>query len=209
MLRILVAEDHQLVSDGVVALLKADGLEVVGEAANGQEAVALAEKLCPDVVVMDVSMPLLNGIDATRAIRRSLPDTRSILVTVHDEDEYVLSAFRAGASGYVLKRQAAAELIRAIHEVHAGSVYVSPGISRALIDAVRTGADTPPDPLTPREREVLQLVAEGMTSKEIGALLHISVKTADTHRASIMSKLDIHDTATLVRYAVRRGIIEA
>lgn len=209
MLRILIAEDHKLVGDGMVALLRADGMEVIGEARDGRQAVALAEELRPDVVVLDVSMPQLNGIDAARAIRRSLPDTRAVLVTVHDEDEYVLSAFRAGANGYVLKRQAASDLIRAIREVHAGSVYISPGISRTLIDAVRTGGDVPGDPLTPREREVLQLVAEGKTSKEIGALLCISLKTADTHRASIMAKLDIHDTPSLVRYAIRRGIVEA
>jgi len=130
-------------------------------------------------------------------------------VTVHDEDEYVLNAFRAGVRGYVLKKQAAADLLQAIKEVQAGSVYVSPGMSRALVDAVRTNTEMRSDLLTGREREVLQLVAEGKTSKEIASVLDVSVKTAETHRANIMNKLDIHETAGLVRYAIRHGMVEA
>jgi len=208
-LRVLIAEDHQLVSDGLVALLKAAGHEVVGRASDGQTAVRLAETLHPDVAVLDASMPLLNGIDAARAIQRVRPDTKAIIVTVHDEDEYVLNAFRAGVRGYVLKKQAASDLLQAIKEVQAGSVYVSPGMSRALVDAVRTNTEMRSDLLTGREREVLQLVAEGKTSKEIASVLDVSVKTAETHRANIMNKLDIHETAGLVRYAIRHGMVEA
>jgi DNA-binding NarL/FixJ family response regulator len=208
-LRVLVAEDHQLVSDGIVALLRAAGHEIVGRASDGQTAVRLAETLNPDIAVLDASMPLLNGIDASRAIQRVRPDTKAIIVTVHDEDEYVLNAFRAGVRGYVLKKQAAADLLQAIKEVQAGSVYVSPGMSRALVDAVRTNKELRSDLLTGREREVLQLVAEGKTSKEIASVLDVSVKTAETHRANIMNKLDIHETAGLVRYAIRHGMVEA
>jgi DNA-binding NarL/FixJ family response regulator len=208
-LRVLIAEDHQLVSDGLVALLKAAGHEIVGRASDGQTAVRLAETLHPDVAILDASMPLLNGIDASRAIQRVRPDTKAIIVTVHDEDEYVLNAFRAGVRGYVLKKQAASDLLQAIKEVQAGSVYVSPGMSRALVDAVRTNTEMRSDLLTGREREVLQLVAEGKTSKEIAAVLDVSVKTAETHRANIMNKLDIHETAGLVRYAIRHGMVEA
>jgi len=205
----LIAEDHQLVSDGLVALLKAAGHEIVGRATDGQTAVRLAETLHPDVAILDASMPLLNGIDASRAIQRVRPDTKAIIVTVHDEDEYVLNAFRAGVRGYVLKKQAASDLLQAIKEVQAGSVYVSPGMSRALVDAVRTNTEMRSDLLTGREREVLQLVAEGKTSKEIASVLDVSVKTAETHRANIMNKLDIHETAGLVRYAIRHGMVEA
>jgi len=207
--RVLIAEDHQLVSDGLVALLKAAGHEVVGRASDGQTAVRLAETLHPDVAILDASMPLLNGIDAARAIQRVRPDTKAIIVTVHDEDEYVLNAFRAGVRGYVLKKQAASDLLQAIKEVQAGAVYVSPGMSRALVDAVRTNTEMRSDLLTGREREVLQLVAEGHTSKEIASVLDVSVKTAETHRANIMNKLDIHETAGLVRYAIRHGMVEA
>lgn len=208
MLRVLVAEDHKLVSEGLVALLRADGIEVVGDAADGREAVSLAEALEPDVIILDVSMPLLNGIDAARAILAIRPEAKAIAVTVHTDEEYVLNAFRAGVRGYVLKKQAAADLLQAIRAVHAGQVYVSPGISQTLVDALRSGAESSADPLTAREREILQLVAEGKTSKEIAALLIISVKTAETHRANIMAKLDIHDTPGLVRYAIRRGLVQ-
>jgi DNA-binding NarL/FixJ family response regulator len=208
-LRVLIADDHQLVSDGIVALLKGAGHEIVARASDGQTAVRLAEQLHPDIAILDASMPLLNGIDAARAIQRIRPDTKAIIVTVHDEDEYVLNAFRAGVRGYVLKKQAASELLQAIKEVQGGAVYVSPGMSRALVDAVRSNTEMRTDVLTGREREVLQLVAEGKTSKEIASVLDVSVKTAETHRANIMNKLDIHETAGLVRYAIRHGMVQA
>jgi len=207
-LRILVAEDQRLIGEGIAALLRNAGFEIVGEAQDGHEAVRLAESLTPDVAVLDISMPGLNGIDAARSIQRNRPETKTVVVTMHNEDAYVIDALRAGVGGYVLKSQASSDLVSAIRQVRDGSVYLSPGISSALASAVRSNSEIPEDPLTPHEREVLQLVAEGKTSKEVGAILHVSGKTVDAHRASIMKKLDIHDTAGLVRYAIRRGFIE-
>ena len=207
-LRILIAEDQRLIGEGFSSLLRGAGFDVVGEATDGHEAVRLSEQLRPDVAVLDISMPGLNGIDAARAIQRSCPDTKTLIVTMHSDDAYVVDALRAGIGGYVLKSQAGPDLVSAINQVVQGNVYLSPGISGALANAVRSNVDVPEDPLTPREREVLQLVAEGMTSKEVSNMLHVSPKTVDAHRASIMRKLDLHDTAGLVRYAIRRGLIE-
>ncbi len=207
-IRILLADDHAIVREGLRALLEREGFEVVGEAGDGHEAIQGAERLRPDVAVLDLAMPLLNGLEAARTILRSLPQTRTILLTVHTEDQYVLEALRAGISGYVLKTQAKADLVQAIREVSKGGIYVSPGVSRTLVQAYLARADLPPDPLTPRERQVLQLIAEGKTTKEIARLLGVSVKTAEAHRTRIMAKLDIHETAGLVRYAIRRGLIQ-
>lgn len=154
-------------------------------------------------------MPLLNGLDAAVQIQRQSPSTRAILLTMYTEDQYVLEAFRGGVRGYVIKTQAAADLVQAIREVQRNALYVSPGISRTLVDAFLAKTELPADPLTPREREVLQLVAEGRTTKEIAVVLGLSVKTAETHRTRIMRKLEIHDTASLVRYAIRRGLVQA
>jgi DNA-binding NarL/FixJ family response regulator len=205
--RILLADDHVIVRQGFRALLEREGLEVVAEAADGHEAVRLASDLQPDVAVLDFAMPLLNGLDAAREIRRRFPGTRLILLTVHTEDHYVLEAMHAGVHGYVVKTQAAADLVRAIREVRGNALYLSPTISRAVVEASFDKANPPGDMLSPRERQVLQLVAEGKTTKEIAAVLGVSVKTADSHRARIMRKLDIHDTAGLVRFAIRRGLI--
>ena len=207
-LRILIAEDQRLIGEGFSSLLRGAGFDVIGEATDGHEAVRLAENLRPDIAVLDISMPGLNGIDAARAIQRSCPETKTLIVTMHSDDSYVVDALRAGIGGYVLKSQAGPDLVQAINQVVQGNVYLSPGISGALANAVRSNVDVPEDPLTPREREVLQLVAEGMTSKEVSSMLHVSPKTVDAHRASIMRKLDLHDTAGLVRYAIRRGLIE-
>ncbi len=207
-LRILIAEDQRLIGEGFSSLLRGAGFDVIGEATDGHEAVRLAENLRPDIAVLDISMPGLNGIDAARAIQRSCPETKTLIVTMHSDDSYVVDALRAGIGGYVLKSQAGPDLVQAINQVVQGNVYLSPGISGALANAVRSNVDVPEDPLTPREREVLQLVAEGMTSKEVSNMLHVSPKTVDAHRASIMRKLDLHDTAGLVRYAIRRGLIE-
>ena len=167
------------------------------------------ERACrPDVVVLDLSMPVLNGIEAARRIRAVRPDVKVVLLTIHREDHYVRAALRAGIAGYVLKTQAAADLLRAIHEVAAGGLYLSPGISRAVVAAYLERPDAPADPLTPRERQVLQLVAEGLTTKEIARALGTSVKTAETRRTRLMDKLDIHDVAGLVRYAIRRGLAQ-
>ncbi len=207
-LQILLVDDHPILRQGVRAILEREGFAVAGEASDGMEAVRLAERAHPDVVVLDLVMPLLNGVDAARQIVRSSPRTKCILLTMHTEDPYVLEALRAGVSGYVLKSQASADLVQAIREVHRGGIYLSPRISRAVVDAYRSRTDLAPDPLTPREREVLQLVAEGKTTKNVAEILGISVKTAESHRTRIMAKLDIHETAGLVRYAIRRGLVQ-
>jgi DNA-binding NarL/FixJ family response regulator len=207
--RILLADDHVIVRQGFRALLEREGLEVVAEAANGHEAVRLAGELLPDVAVLDFAMPLLNGLDAAKEIRRRSPRTRTILLTVHSEDHYVLEAVQTGVHGYVVKTQAAADLVQAIREIRGNAIYLSPTISRAVVEAYFDKATPPGDVLSSRERQVLQLVAEGKTTKEIAGVLGVSVKTADSHRARIMRKLDIHDTAGLVRFAIRRGLIHA
>jgi two-component system response regulator NreC len=207
-LRIVLADDHQIFREGLRALLTREGFDVIGEALDGHDAVRLAEDLRPDVAVLDFSMPSLNGVDAARRIHEVSPQTRTVLLTMHTEDRYVLEGVRAAIKGYVVKTQAAADLVRAIHEVAQGHVYLSPGVSHTLVDAYLCGTVAPADPLTARERQVLQLIAEGRTTKEIAQLLEVSVKTAETHRSKIMEKLGIHDTAGLVRYAIRRGVVE-
>ena len=205
--RILLADDHVIVRQGFRALLEREGLEVVAEAADGREAVRLAGELHPDIAVLDFAMPLLNGLDSAKDIRRCSPGTRTILLTVHSEDHYVLEALHAGVNGYVVKTQAAADLVQAIREIGRNAIYLSPTISRAVVEAYFDKVPPPGDVLSSRERQVLQLVAEGKTTKEIAGVLGVSIKTADSHRASIMRKLDIHDTAGLVRFAIRRGLI--
>lgn len=207
-IRIALADDHALVRQGLKALLEREGFEVVAEASDGQEAVRLVEKAHPEVAVLDISMPLLNGLEAAREIRKASERTRTILLTRHDEDQYVTEALRAGVRGYVLKSQAATDLVAAIQQVSRGGTYLSPGISRAVVDAYLSKSELPADPLTARERQVLQLVGEGKSSKEIAALLGISPKTAESHRTRLMQKLDIHETASLVRYAIRRGLVQ-
>lgn len=208
MARILLADDHQIVRQGFKALLEQAGFTVVGEATNGRQAVELAGRLKPDIAVLDLVMPLLNGLDAGRQILSLDQGIRVILLTMHTEEYQIVAALRAGIRGYLLKTQAAEDLVQAIREVQRGEVYLSPGVSRVLVEGYvsRPGAEA--QPLTAREREVLQLVAEGKTSKEIASLLDLSVKTAESYRSRIMEKLDIHDTAGLVRYAIRHGFIE-
>ena len=207
-LRILLADDHLVFRQGLKSLLEREGLQIIGEAADGQEAIRRARDLSPDVAVLDLAMPLLNGLDAAREIVRASPRTRPILLTMHTEDPYVMEALRAGIKGYVLKTQPSTDVVQAIQEVAHGRIYLSPGISRTVVDAYLAKTELPPDPLSPREREVLQLVAEGKTTKEIARLLGVSVKTAENHRTRILAKLDIHETAGLVRYAIRRGLIQ-
>jgi DNA-binding NarL/FixJ family response regulator len=206
---VLLADDHQIVRQGLRVLLEREGFDVVGEASDGHEAVRLADRLHPDVAVVDFVMPLLNGLDASVQIQRQSPATRIILLTMYTEDQYVLEALRGGLKGYVIKTQAAGDLVRAIREVLRGDLYLSPGISPMLLEAYRSHAEVPAEPLTPREREVLQLIAEGKTTREIAIVLGLSVKTAETHRTNIMRKLEIHETAGLVRYAIRRGLVRA
>jgi len=205
-IRILLADDHHVVREGLKALLVGHGFDVVGEARDGRDAVRQVEVLRPDIAVLDLSMPQLNGVDAAREIVRRSPTTRPLLLTIHTEDPYVISALRAGIRGYVLKTQASADLAHAIREVGLGGVYLSPGISRAVVNASLSGEEAPRDPLSPRERQVLQLVAEGKPNKRIASDLGVSVKTIESHRSRIMQKLDIHDTAGLVRYAIRQGM---
>ena len=205
--RILLADDHPIVREGLRALLEREGFDVQAEAADGREAVRLARDLSPHVALLDLVMPLLNGLDAAREIRRASPRTKRILLTMYTEDLYVIEAIRAGINGYVLKTQAVADLAQATREVCQGRVYLSPGISRTVIEAYIDRTEHPPDPLSRREREVLQLVAEGKTSKEIAHLLGVTTKTAEVHRVRIMKKLGIQGTAALVRYAIRRGLV--
>ena len=205
--RVLLADDHALVREGIKATLEASGLSVIGEASDGRDAVRLARELQPDVAVFDIGMPGLNGVDAARVALKESPRLKIVLLTVHTEDAYVAEAIRAGVGGYVLKKQATADLVRAIQEVSEGNTYLSPGVSRAVVDAVRSGSQLPADPLTNREREILQLIAEGKTTKQVASVLGISVKTVETHRSHIMDKLQIRDTAGLIRYALRRGLV--
>jgi len=207
-LRIILADDHLIVRQGLRSILEREAYTVLGEAGDGREALRLAQELRPDVAVLDLAMPLLNGLDAAREISRVSPQTKTILLTMHTEDPYVMEALRAGVKGYLLKTQAAQDLVQAIREVSRGAMYLSPGISRTLVEAYLAKSELPPDPLTPREREVLQLVAEGKTTKEVAVILGVSVKTAESHRTRIMGKLEIHETASLVRYAIRRGLVQ-
>ncbi len=205
-IRILLAEDHVVVREGLRALLEQAGMDVIGEASDGLEALQLASKQQPDVAVLDISMPHLNGLETARRLREALPQTKIVLLTMYTEDPYVLEAMQAGVVGYVLKTQAAADIIQAIQAVLQGGIYLSPRISRTVVTAYLSGSESPSDPLTSREREILQLIAEGQTTKEIAWRLGLSVKTVESHRIRLMRKLDIHETATLVRYAIRRGL---
>ena len=180
---------------------------VIGEASDGPEALQLAHTHPPEVAILDIAMPHLNGLETARRLRETLPQLKSILLTMHTEEAYVLEALQAGAVGYVVKTQAAADLVEAIHTALQGAIYVSPWVMHAVVQASVRGTALPSDPLTSRERQVLQRIAEGQTTKEIAASLELSVKTAESHRINLMRKLDIHETATLVRYAVRRGLI--
>jgi two-component system, NarL family, response regulator NreC len=207
MIRVILADDHELVRQGLKLLLEREGFSVIGEAPDGYKAVELAAAVGPDVAVFDIGMPVLNGLDAARAIQRASHKTKAILLTRHDEEQYVTEALRAGVKGYVLKNQAAMDLVTAIRQVSQGEIYLSPSIARTVAGAFLTKGNAPADPLTLRERQVLQLISEGKSSKEVGVQLGISVKTAESHRTRLMQKLDIHDVASLVRYAIRRGLV--
>jgi two-component system, NarL family, response regulator NreC len=206
---IVLADDHPVVRQGIRTLLERERFEIVGEATDGQEAVQLAEKHQPDVAIMDLSMPAMNGSTAIGYIRKVSPRTKSILLTMYTDEYHILQGLRVGVKGCVLKTQAAEHLILAIREVCAGGIYLSPTISNAVVQAYLAKTDLPHDPLTDRERQVVQLVAEGNTTKQIALILGVTPKTAETHRVKVMSKLDIHSTAGLVRYAIRRGLIQA
>ena len=207
-IRVLLADDHAIVRQGLKALLDKEGIDVVCEASDGRQAVKMVREHKPDVAVLDLAMPLLNGLDAAREILKMSTRTKPMLLTMHTEDHYVLEALRAGVRGYVMKSHSREDLVRAITQVAHGEVYLSPGISEVVVQAYLNKSDYSSDPLSGRERQVLQLVAEGNTTKKVASLLGLSVKTAESHRARIMEKLDIHETAGLVRYAIRRGIIQ-
>jgi DNA-binding NarL/FixJ family response regulator len=206
--RVVLADNHVLVRQGIKSLLEREGFQIAGEAGDGQELIRIAKELQPEVAVLDIGMPILNGLVAVQELKRVCPETKSVLLTRHDEDQYVVEALRAGVRGYVLKNQAGTDLVHAIQLVCRGEVYLSPGISRAVVDAYLSKSNLPDDPLSSREHEVLQLIVEGKSTKDVAALLGISVKTAESHRSRLMQKLDIHETASLVRYAVRRGLVQ-
>jgi DNA-binding NarL/FixJ family response regulator len=216
MIRVLLADDHTIVREGVRMCLEAMGdIEVVAEAEDGQAAVLLAGQLRPDVAVIDLTMPRLNGVEAIRQIKRDLPSTEVVVLSVHDSEAYVVQALRAGAAGYVLKRNAATELAAAIRAAHDGHAYLHPSIARRVLDdylsrirASEATASEPHERLTPREREVLQLAAEGHTTRAIAGLLCLSNKTVEHHRASLMTKLGLHGQTELVKYAIRAGLVD-
>ena len=211
-IRVILAEDHALVRAGFRALLAAiPGVEVVGEAHDGREALAAIGELRPDVAVVDITMPGLGGIQVISQVRVEHPGVRLIVLSMHDNEEYVRQALRAGASGYLLKDSSPVELELAVRSVAQGGSYLSPAVSRYVVtDYVRRASeDGPSDGLSARQREILQLIAEGRTNQEIAGSLSLSVKTVETHRAQLMGRLDIHDVAGLVRYAIRTGLIPA
>lgn len=211
-IRVLVADDHTIVRESLVGVLSAEGdVQVVAQAADGIETVARAQEVAPDVVVVDISMPKLNGIEVVRRLREVVPAARVLVLTMHQEEEYVLHAVRAGASGYLVKDSPTADLLAAIRALHAGRGWFGPQAARALADQLQNPQRAVADPygaLTPREREVFHLIVEAQTTKEIARRLGISAKTAENHRARVLDKLDARNTAELVRFAVRRGLLD-
>jgi DNA-binding NarL/FixJ family response regulator len=214
-IRVLLADDHTVVRQGLRALLEAEqDITIVGEANTGREAVQLTKKLLPEVVVMDIAMPNLNGLEATRQIAKEVPNTKLLVLSSYNDDEYVHQVTEAGAMGYLLKQTAATDLIKAVREARKGNAFFSPAISRRLVERYREAflngvpVKKRNDLLTSRESEVLQLIAEGKPNKQIAAELCISIKTVEKHRQQVMNKLHIHDVAGLTRYAISKGIVE-
>lgn len=216
-IRVLLADDHTVVRQGLRALLALEeDIEIVGEAENGRQAVILARELSPHVIVMDIAMPVLNGLEATRQITRNAPSSKVIILSSYSEDEYILQTTESGAAGYLVKQTATNDLLKAIREVHAGNAFFSPDVAKRLRDQCRDVL-RPGDQsrkrsdcyLTSREAEVLQLIAEGRANKQIAAELCISIKTVEKHRQQVMNKLGIHDVAGLTRHAIAKGIIES
>lgn len=214
-IRILVADDHTLIRRGIVGLLNAQSdMDVIAEAGNGREARDLALQMRPDVVLMDIGMPDINGLEATRQIRTQLPDTRVLILTMHDREDYLFRAVRIGAAGYILKGADVQDLLSAVRCVYRGEVYLYPTVTRKLLSdylrRVEAGEEHEGyDGLSEREREVLRLIAEGNTTAEIAALLYLSPHTVQTHRDHIMNKLNLHRKAELIKYAIRKGLVDA
>jgi DNA-binding NarL/FixJ family response regulator len=212
---VLVADDHTIVRRGLVSLLSlGEGIQVIGEAPDGRAAVDLTLQKDPDVVLMDISMPVLNGLEATARIKKQAPHVRVLILSAYDNDEYITQVVRSGANGYLLKNSSAEELYAAIRSVASGHAFFSPAVSKVIADSYVRGSVPESEPtrppesrLTSREREILQLVAEGHTHQDVADQLHISVRTVDTHCGNIMKKLDIHDSAGLVTYAIKNGIL--
>lgn len=210
-IRVLVADDHAIVREGICSLLaRRKDVQVVGEAADGRLAVEQVASLTPDVVLMDISMPVMNGLEATQEIRRRFPNVRILVLSQYESREYILPLLRAGAAGYIAKRARASELVDAIRAVYNEGAFLQPNLARAVVEGVTNASDSEPQSiLTEREKQVVRLVADGMSSREIAVELGLSVKTVDTHRANIMEKLNIHSSAELIKYAIREGIVTA
>jgi DNA-binding NarL/FixJ family response regulator len=210
-MRILIADDHGIVLAGIRLLLERQpNLEVVAEAADGVEAVEQALAVRPDLAILDVGMPRMTGLQAARAIRAHLPDARVLMLSMHDDEHYLFEALKAGASGYVLKREADQDLVSAVHAVGRGDAFLTNAAERSLIRQwMIEGSEGPAVPLTPREEEVVKLIAEAHTNAQIAEILHLSEKTVESHRANVLRKLGMRDRVELVRYAIRRGLIEA
>jgi two-component system, NarL family, response regulator NreC len=206
-MRVVIADDHAIVRHGLKNLLEREGCSVVGEASDGHEAVELTARLKPGLVILDSVMPKLSGLDAARAILQGAA-VRVLMMTTHATDRHALEALRVGVSGYVLKSTGLEALVEGIHEIEAGRLYLSDGISRLVLDTFLGRTEPIPDPLSPREQQVLKLIAEGSGTKQVAAALGVSVKTAESHRSRIMDKLGIRETAGLVRYAIRQGLID-
>lgn len=212
-IRVLVVDDHTIVRDGICSLLALlSDIEIVGEASDGKEAVQKVGQLAPDVVLMDIAMPVINGLEATRRIRKEFPDAKVLALTQYDDREQIFSMIEAGARGFITKYAASSELASGIRAVYRGESFLSPSVAKALVEGYQQRAaiwakDDPYQQLTDREKEVLRLVAEGHTAREIAAILDLSPKTVEGYRTSLMAKLDLHRKADLIKYAIRKGIV--
>jgi len=208
-IKVLIVDDHALLREGIRSLLAShDDIEVVGEAANGSEAIEKVREVDPDVILMDIAMPIMDGLEATRRIRKQNPNIKIIILTQYDRKDYVLSSIKSGASGFIPKNVIISELVSAIRTTHSGDAFLHPSVAKMVIeDYLRQVEPSPYDRLTDREREVLKLVAEGLTNQEIADLLSVSVKTVLGHRTSLMEKLGIHNRTELIKYAIRKGLI--
>lgn len=212
-IRILLADDHTILREGIRSLLENESdMEVIAEAEDGHQAIKMADQNRPDVILMDIAMPRLNGLEATSQIKKFIPDAKILILTMYDNEEYIRKALAAGAMGYILKDAATRELLGAIRAVHQGEAVLSPAVTRLVIeDYLRWGdlkTPEPDDDLSEREREILQLIAEGHTNKQIAEILCISIKTVQAHRSNLMNKLDLHDRGELIKYAIQKKIIE-